>query len=83
MSPRLINHVLQARADKRCKGDCGSRRDVLAWRPWDYRSVQCSYWENEYISIQRAASSGVTELLERFRGETTDWNSSQTARDCV
>lgn len=72
MSRLLINHVPQAGADKRCKGDCGSRRMSLRGGLGITALCTVSYWENECISIQRAASSGVTELLERFSGETAD-----------
>ena len=40
--------------------------------PWDYGSSMCSDWGNEYISIQMVASTGVTELLERFGMERRD-----------
>lgn len=44
--------------------------------PWDYGSLLCPDWEDEYISIQMVASSGVTESRERFGTEKGDssWN---------
>lgn len=52
----LFNHVPRALADKRCKGDYGSRRTSLrSGGPWDY-VASTDFWL-EHISIQMVASS--------------------------
>lgn len=66
MSRPFFNHVLQNGADKRCKGDYGSRRTSL-WRGLRIMALHhVLTGGNKYISIQLDTSSGVTELVESF-----------------
>lgn len=71
MSWPLFNHVLHAGADKRCKGDYGSRRTSLC-RGLGTMALCCVLtWRMNTSVFRLQCPLGVTELLERF------WNGDE------
>lgn len=72
MSWPLFNHVLQAGADKRCKGDYGSRRTSLR-RGLGIMALHCVLtWRMNTSVFRCGPPQGVTEVLERFGMEKRD-----------